>query len=51
MIQAARTRATAAGLSPDVAEAIWRAMIQAFTEYELARHRGEERAPRGNATD
>lgn len=39
VIEAARERAVAAGLSPQVAEEIWRAMIGAFTAYELDRHR------------
>ncbi|WP_350277924.1 chorismate mutase [Kribbella sp. HUAS MG21] len=41
VVQAARTRASAAGLSPEVAEAVWRAMIQAFIEYELDRLRAD----------
>ncbi|GGU14678.1 chorismate mutase [Nocardioides albus] len=39
VIAAARERAVAAGLAPQVAEEIWRAMIGAFTAYELDRHR------------
>ncbi|GII80113.1 hypothetical protein Sru01_50950 [Sphaerisporangium rufum] len=39
VVAAARDRAAAAGLSPEVAEAVWRAMIGAFIEYELAEHR------------
>jgi isochorismate pyruvate lyase len=38
VIEAARARAATTGLSPDVAEAIWRTMIQAFTDYELTQH-------------
>ncbi|MBA9002244.1 chorismate mutase [Thermomonospora cellulosilytica] len=34
-----RARAAEAGLAPEVAEAVWRAMIAAFIDYELARHR------------
>jgi isochorismate pyruvate lyase len=39
VVTAVRTKATAAGLDAAVAEAVWRAMITAFTELELARHR------------
>jgi isochorismate pyruvate lyase len=34
-----RAKATTAGLDAAVAETIWRAMITAFTELELSRHR------------
>ncbi|MEU6425226.1 chorismate mutase [Microbispora sp. NPDC046973] len=39
VVTAARERAEREGLSPEVAEAVWRAMIGAFVEYELAEHR------------
>ncbi|RMI42482.1 chorismate mutase [Actinomadura harenae] len=39
VVQAVRERAVDAGLSPDVAEAVWRAMIAAFIELELDEHR------------
>ncbi|WP_036323709.1 MULTISPECIES: chorismate mutase [Microbispora] len=39
VLAAARERASRTGLSPEVAEAVWRAMIGAFVEYELAEHR------------
>ncbi|WP_066938047.1 chorismate mutase [Microtetraspora fusca] len=39
VVQAARARALSAGLSPSVAEAVWRAMIAAFIDLELAEHR------------
>ena len=39
VIAAVRAEATTAGLDPAVAEAIWRAMITAFVELELVRHR------------
>jgi isochorismate pyruvate lyase len=38
VVAAARERAGAAGLSPTVAEAVWRAMIAAFVELELDQH-------------
>jgi isochorismate pyruvate lyase len=38
VIAAVRKRATAAGLSPTVAEAVWRAMITAFIDLELDQH-------------
>jgi isochorismate pyruvate lyase len=38
VIAAVRERASAAGLSPVVAEAVWRAMIAAFIELELEEH-------------
>jgi isochorismate pyruvate lyase len=38
VVALARERAAAAGLSPAVAEAIWRAMIAAFIDLELAEH-------------
>jgi isochorismate pyruvate lyase len=40
VVTAVRAKATAAGLDATVAETIWRAMISAFIELELARHRG-----------
>jgi chorismate mutase/ribosomal protein S18 acetylase RimI-like enzyme len=39
IIEAIRLRAADKGLAPDVAEAIWRAMITALIEVELAEHR------------
>lgn len=39
VVQAVRERAQAAGLSPEVAESVWRAMITAFIELELTEHR------------
>ena len=39
VIAAVRAEATTAGLDPAVAEAVWRAMITAFIELELGRHR------------
>ncbi|MFJ8583709.1 chorismate mutase [Streptomyces sp. NPDC093595] len=36
VVAAARARAEAAGLAPEVAEAVWRAMIAAFIDLELA---------------
>ncbi|MEO3868250.1 chorismate mutase [Nonomuraea sp. B12E4] len=39
VVAAARERAAHAGLSPEVAEAVWRAMIGAFIALELAEHR------------
>jgi len=38
VIAAVRDRASAAGLSPTVAEAVWRAMIAAFIDLELDQH-------------
>jgi isochorismate pyruvate lyase len=38
VIAAVRERATAAGLSPTVAEAVWRSMITAFIDLELDQH-------------
>ncbi|MFF9864139.1 chorismate mutase [Streptomyces sp. NPDC013953] len=43
VVAAARARAEAAGLAPEVAEAVWRAMIAAFIDLELAEFsRGRE---------
>ncbi|MFI9570459.1 chorismate mutase [Microbispora rosea] len=39
VVTVARERAEREGLSPEVAEAVWRAMIGAFVEYELTEHR------------
>ncbi|NUT90996.1 MAG: chorismate mutase [Saccharothrix sp.] len=39
VIAKVRARAEEAGLAPEVAEAVWRAMIGAFIELELAEHR------------
>ncbi|MBF6453595.1 chorismate mutase [Nocardia cyriacigeorgica] len=38
VVALARERAAAAGLAPEVAEAVWRAMIGAFIELELTEH-------------
>jgi isochorismate pyruvate lyase len=38
VISSVRDRAAAAGLSPTVAEAVWRAMIAAFIDLELDQH-------------
>ncbi|MBW0274388.1 chorismate mutase [Nocardia sp. MH4] len=38
LIASVRERAEAAGLTPDIAETIWRAMVGAFIEMELAEH-------------
>ncbi|MFI0449712.1 chorismate mutase [Actinomadura sp. 6N118] len=40
VIAMARQRAVSAGLTPAVAEAVWRAMIDAFIELEIAEHSG-----------
>lgn len=48
VVASVRERALDAGLEPAVAEAVWRAMIGAFIEVELAQHaRGP--APQGPA--
>lgn len=48
VISKVRERATAAGLEPAVAEAVWRAMIGAFIDLELAEHAEHARpAPAG----
>ncbi|WP_331772085.1 chorismate mutase (plasmid) [Embleya sp. NBC_00888] len=39
VIAAVRDRAVTAGLAPEVAEAVWRAMIAAFIDLELHEHR------------
>ena len=39
VIATVRGKATAAGLDPTVAEAVWRAMIEAFIQLELEEHR------------
>lgn len=39
VIAGVRARAQATGLVPDVAEAVWRAMISAFIAVELTEHR------------
>ncbi|MEU9350800.1 chorismate mutase [Streptomyces griseoloalbus] len=39
VVAAARLRAETAGLAPEVAEAVWRAMVGAFIELELNEHR------------
>lgn len=41
IVQTARERAVSAGLSPSVTEAVWRAMIAAFIEFELAVHQAD----------
>ncbi|GAA2166104.1 chorismate mutase [Actinomadura napierensis] len=38
VVALARDRAAVAGLSPDVAESVWRAMIGAFIDLELDEH-------------
>ncbi|MEU3554218.1 chorismate mutase [Streptomyces fragilis] len=38
VVAAARAEAERAGLSPQVAEAVWRAMIAAFVDLELTAH-------------
>ncbi|WP_424216574.1 chorismate mutase (plasmid) [Streptomyces sp. BI20] len=38
VVTAARARAAEAGLAPQVAEAVWRAMIDAFITLELDEH-------------
>ena len=38
VVRLARERAADAGLSPEVAEAVWRAMISAFVDLELTEH-------------
>lgn len=38
VVTLARERAAAAGLAPEVAEAVWRAMIGAFIALELTEH-------------
>lgn len=38
VIASVRERASTAGLDPSVAEAVWRAMIGAFVEFELTEH-------------
>ncbi len=46
VISSVRARAAEAGLAPEVAEAVWRAMIAAFIELELREHaRIEEDSP------
>jgi isochorismate pyruvate lyase len=40
VIASARERAIAAGLAPAVAESVWRAMIDAFIELEIAEQAG-----------
>ncbi|MCE6994736.1 chorismate mutase [Saccharothrix sp. S26] len=39
VIASVRDRAVSSGLDPAVAEAVWRAMIAAFIEVELAEHK------------
>jgi isochorismate pyruvate lyase len=43
VLATARDRAADAGLSPSVAEAVWRAMIGAFIDLELTEHRATDR--------
>lgn len=45
VVASVRERASAAGLEPMVAEAVWRAMIGAFIEVELAQHAAARRSP------
>lgn len=42
VIASVRERASGAGLEPVVAEAVWRSMIDAFIEVELAEHAAAE---------
>lgn len=42
LMASVRERATAAGLSVEVAEATWRAMVDAFIAWELAQHRSQQ---------
>ncbi|MEU4768308.1 chorismate mutase [Actinosynnema sp. NPDC023794] len=44
VIASVRERASVAGLEPAVAEAVWRAMIGAFIEVELAEHAATQHA-------
>jgi isochorismate pyruvate lyase len=41
VVALARRRAADAGLAPEVAEAVWRSMIAAFIDLELAEHAAE----------
>jgi isochorismate pyruvate lyase len=41
VVAAARAEAERAGLSPEVAGAVWRAMVAAFVDLELTEHRGK----------
>ncbi|MEU5989884.1 chorismate mutase [Spirillospora sp. NPDC047418] len=41
VVALARQRAADAGLAPEVAEAVWRSMIAAFIDLELAEHAAE----------
>lgn len=45
VIALARERATAAGLAPAVAEAVWRAMIGAFIDLEMDEQGRTQRRP------
>lgn len=38
VVDKVRQQASAQGLSPEIAESIWRAMISAFIDYELQHH-------------
>ncbi|ONI89207.1 chorismate mutase [Saccharothrix sp. ALI-22-I] len=49
VIASVRERARDAGLEPSVAEAVWRAMIGAFIEVELAEHAQVGHAQVGHA--
>ncbi|MGR6999193.1 chorismate mutase [Yinghuangia aomiensis] len=49
VIAAVRERAEAAGLAPEVAEAVWRAMIGAFITLELTEHQRLGSAESGNS--
>ena len=51
VVAAVRAQASAAGLDAAVAEAIWRAMITAFIELELARHRKPAGGENGRRDD
>lgn len=50
VIASVRERASVAGLEPVVAEAVWRAMIGAFIEVELAEHAATRRASTQDTT-
>ncbi|WP_198347684.1 chorismate mutase [Nocardia terrae] len=51
VVELARDRATAAGLEPAVAEAVWRAMIGAFINLELDEHATRQRGSQGSGGD
>lgn len=45
VLTAARERALEHGLAPEVAEAVWSAMVGAFIDLELREHRAAEQRP------